>query len=270
MNSIEKIIRKRTSVRTFDGRPLKEEDLNKLKEHIASSENPFGVPIEFRILDPKVHGLSSAVINGEALYLVAKMKRGTPNCEIAYGYAFEEACLFALSLGVGTVMLAASLNREEFEKAMEVGPDEVMPAGSPLGYPAKKHSIKEAVMRKGLKADQRKPFKEIFFSGSYGNPLTEDDADIYQKALEMARWAPSAANKQPWRVVVADGKVHFYENRTMRDSPLGDIQKVDVGIALCHFDLTMKEEGKNGAFFTEDPGFEVPDNVEYIVSYKVE
>ena len=270
MTDIEDIIRKRTSVRTFDGRPLKEEDVEKLREHISSLENPFGVPIEFRILDPKKHGLSSAVVNGEDLYLSAKMKRGVPNCEIAYGYAFEEVCLFALSIGVGTVMLAASLSRQEFEKAMEVGPDEVMPVGSPLGYPAKKRSIKDAVMRKGLKADQRRPFGELFYSGTYGNPLDEKEAGIYLTALEMARLAPSAANKQPWRAIVSDGKVHFYERRTMRESPLGDIQKVDVGIALCHFDLTMKEEGRNGSFFTEDPGFDVPDDVEYIISYKVE
>ena len=125
-------------------------------------------------------------------------------------------------------------------------------------------------MRKGLKADQRRPFGELFYSGTYGNQLDEKEAGIYLTALEMARLAPSAANKQPWRAIVSDGKVHFYERRTMRESPLGDIQKVDVGIALCHFDLTMKEEGRNGSFFTEDPGFDVPDDVEYIISYKVE
>ena len=42
-------------------------------------------------------------------------------CQIfweAYGYCFEEACLYAESMGIGTVMLAASLSRQTFEKAM--------------------------------------------------------------------------------------------------------------------------------------------------------
>ena len=72
----------------------------------------------------------------------AKVKR-VPQCELACGYSFEEACLYALSLGIGTVMLAASLNRSAFEKAIEVGADEVMPVASPLGYPSEKKSLWE-------------------------------------------------------------------------------------------------------------------------------
>ena len=54
----------------------------------------------------------------------------------------------------------------------------------------------------------------------------------------------------------------------MKDSPLGDIQKVDVGIALAHFDLTMQEEGHGGHFFNADPGLAPPANVQYIISYE--
>lgn len=54
----------------------------------------------------------------------------------------------------------------------------------------------------------------------------------------------------------------------MRESPLGDIQKVDVGIFLSHFDLTMRENGHEGRFFDADPGLEVPENVHYIISYE--
>ena len=73
--------------------------------------------------------------------------------------------------------------------------------------------------------------------------LDASSAGIYANALEMMRWAPSAGNKQPWRAVVADSRVHFFEEKSIKDSALGDIQKVDLGIALAHFDLTMQEEG---------------------------
>ena len=87
----------------------------------------------------------------------------------------------------------------------------------------------------------------------------------------MVRLAPSAGNKQPWRAVVCGDRVHFYEKKTksMSDSPLGDIQKVDVGIGLAHFDLTLKETGTVGRFMAEDPGFEVDDLMEYIITYEV-
>ena len=122
-------------------------------------------------------------------------------------------------------------------------------------------------MRKGLKADERIPFGELFFDKQYGRQLSPVNADDFAGALEMARLAPSAANKQPWRAVVDHDRVHFYEEKTMKDSQLGDIQKVDVGIALSHFDLTMKEENHKGSFFEEDPKLETPENVHYIISY---
>ena len=54
----------------------------------------------------------------------------------------------------------------------------------------------------------------------------------------------------------------------MKDSALGDIQKVDVGIALCHFDLVMEEGGASGRFIFEDPQIKAPENVYYVTSYE--
>ena len=125
-------------------------------------------------------------------------------------------------------------------------------------------------MRKGLQADERIPFEQLFFDKRYGDRLTVSSAGVYANALEMARWAPSAGNKQPWRAVVAGDAVHFYEEKSMRESPLGDIQRVDVGIALAHFDLTMREEGHGGRFVEADPGIALPENVHYIISYERE
>ena len=111
-------------------------------------------------------------------------------------------------------------------------------------------------------------FEKLFFKGTFEIGLTKEDAGIFADALEMTRWAPSAANKQPWRIVVSGDTVHFYEYKTLKDSPLGDIQKVDLGIALAHFDLTMQEDGYEGHFIEADPGLELPENVHYIISYE--
>lgn len=262
---ISGLIRQRRSVRTFDGKPLSAEDRSALEAYTTSLTNPFSVPITFRLLDVKEHGLSSPVIVGADTYLAAKVRR-VPNFEIAYGYSFEKACLYALSRGIGTVMLAASLSRAAFERAMEVKDGEVMPVASPVGYPAEKKSIRETLMRKGLKADDRKPFDQLFFEGDFNHPLPQ--ANIWVKALEMARWAPSAANGQPWRAVVDGDSVHFYEARTMKDSPLGDIQKVDVGIALAHFDTALEDEGVEGSYSFANPGIPAPENTHYIVTYR--
>lgn len=265
--SAKDMIKQRKSVRTFDGKPLSDADRKSLEAFVSSMDNPFGVPVAFRLLDAKENRLSSPVIVGEAAYLAAKVKR-VEHFEIAYGYSFEKACLYAQSLGIGTVMLAASLSRSTFEKAMEVQDDEVLPTASPVGYPAKKRSIRENLMRKGLKADERIPFEELFFDGSFGSALKAENAGVFAQALEMARLAPSAGNKQPWRAIVDGDKVHFYEQKSMKDSSLGDIQKVDMGIALAHFDLTMSENAVSGNFVFADPEIAVPEDVSYIATYE--
>ncbi len=268
MNTVSELIKKRRSVRTFDGQPISTEHRNMLQEHIENVINPFGVAVDMRLLDAKKNNLSSPVIVGEELYLAAKVKR-TEDCEIAFGYAFEEACLYALSLGIGTVMLAASLSRKNFEQAMQVTADEVLPCASPVGYPASKMSIRESLMRKGLKADRRIPFESLYFLDSFETKLTEGEAGVFSDALNMMRLAPSAGNKQPWRVVVDGKTVHFYEYHSMPENRFGDVQKVDIGIGLCHFDLTMKENGTIGSFVKLQSPTPADDKLEYIISYEV-
>ena len=94
--------------------------------------------------------------------------------------------------------------------------------------------------------------ENFFFEGTFTESLTPEHAGQFRDALEMVRLAPSAGNKQPWRAVICGEKVHFYEKKSMADNPLGDIQKLDMGIALVHFDLTMEENGTGGRFVAED------------------
>ncbi len=265
--SAKEMMQKRKSVRTYDGRGLRQKDKAALEQYIQAASNPFDIPVEFRLIRAKEHKLSSPVIVGEKYYIAAKLSK-CKNFEIGYGYSFEAMCLYAMSLGIGTVILAGTLSRPAFEKAMEVSGEEVMPAATPVGYPAPRRSVREGLMRKGVKADERIPFEKLFFKDSFGNGLSKENAGIFSDALEMVRWAPSAANKQPWRVVVTEDTVHFYEEKTLKDSPLGDVQKVDMGIALAHFDLAMQEDGYEGHFAEADPGLELPANVHYIISYE--
>lgn len=266
MFPVKETIRKRKSTRTFDGKPLNATDREKIEQFIANVPNPFGTKVEFRMLDAKEHDLSSPVIVGSDLYFAAKAKMDE-GYEVGYGYSFEVACLYAESIGVGNVMLAASISRKAFEKAMELKEGEGMPVATPLGYAAQKRALRDAAMRKGLKADQRKPFGELFFDGTFGKALDKEAAGVVGEALEMVRWAPSAGNRQPWRAVVTGNAVHFFENRTMGVTHFGDTQMVDMGIALAHFDLTMQEEGRNGHFVKDAPELDVPEDLIYIATY---
>ena len=168
-------------------------------------------------------------------------------------------------------MLAATMNRKAFEKAIHLQNNEVMPVVSPVGYPAIKKSMRETIMRKGVKADERLPFETLFFYNDMSQSLSKEKAGIFLNAFEMLRLAPSAVNKQPWRVILRHDAVHFYKKKgkAMSHEEIGDIQKVDIGIALAHFDLTLQEEGINGKFIVNDPKIPEDDSFEYMISYQI-
>lgn len=263
MNNVEKCIRERRSVRTFEECPVAAQDREKICVYMESVDNPYSLPIKFSLLE----GMSAPVVVGAELYVGGKMKRA-PYMNEAFGYSFEKVVLFAQSLGVGTVWIGGTMDRRAFEMAMELEADEVMPCVSPLGYPAKKMSLREGMMRKGIKADERMDFEDLFFYDNFKQPLTKEKAGELLMPLEMVRLAPSAVNKQPWRLLIREDGVHFFLQRS-RGFNGGDIdmQKIDLGIALCHFELAAKELGMQMKFSLEMPDVAGTGEMEYIASY---
>ena len=265
---VSETIRYRRSVRAFDGTPLTEKDKTALLDFARSVSNPYGLSIKWQLLSAKAQGLGSPVITGEDTYIAGKMKKA-PHAEEAFGFAFERILLQAAAEGIGSTMIAGTMDRKAFERAIGLQADEVMPCVSPLGYPASRMSLRESLMRKGIKADTRLPFEELFYCGDWGTPLHPEGLGALGKVLELVRLAPSAVNKQPWRILVTEQGAHFYEKpgKGYKSADGWDIQKIDMGIALCHFDLGMEEYGLPRRFSLEDPGLPHPEELVYIASY---
>ena len=266
MNDIAELIRTRRSVRTFDGQALSDVHRQKIDEFIKDIPNPFGIPVEFVLLDAKEHGLASPVLSGERMY-VAGMVDKRLYADVAFGYSFEKLVLYAWSLGIGTVWIGGTMKRELFEQAAGLKDGRMMPCISPLGYPAKK-SLKEVMMRKGVGADSRMSGDKLFFDKEWEK--TFKPTDDVKDALEAVRLAPSAVNKQPWRIIFKDGAYHFYEKKDQgydRENT-GDLQKIDVGIALCNFVMSLEDAGKACEVNVCAPGVTVPADTEYIASVR--
>lgn len=261
-------IRHRRSVRSFDGSPLKAEDAQELLRFAGTVETPYDIPISWSLLEARKHGLRSPVITGESAYLTGKLQR-LPHAEEAFGYAFETLLLYAETLGLGSTWIAGTLNRGVFERVIDLREGEVMPCVSPIGYPAAKMSLRESLMRKGVNADSRMGFSELFFDGSFEKPLSPEQARRFRTPLELVRLAPSAVNKQPWRGLVSDNQVHFFEKRSKGylSNNGWDLQKIDLGIALAHFALAAKEQGLSCAFSLEEPDLPIPDGTIYIATF---
>ena len=270
MDNVTELIRNRRSVRTYDGKEISPEHKESLVSFMANIENPYNLPIDFKLMDAKENGLNCPVVSGTDLYVGGKMKRSN-FAEEAFGYSFEMLVLYALSLDIGTVWLGGTMNRPAYEAAMNLGDNEIMPCASALGYISKKMTVRETMMRKAIKANERLPFEELFFDGDFATPLTKEKAGRLSHLLEMVRLCPSAVNKQPLRVVVTENMAHFYLKRSKGFS-VGtslDMQKIDMGIALCHFDLAAKEKDLNIVFSVKNPEIETDSDTEYIASYLI-
>lgn len=256
---ITDLIQKRTSVRTYDASPIEPDKLEDMEAFLAqNTQNPFGANIRFalvRSVDVPGRLGTYGLIRGMKTFFAGYVKPSRYDLE-GFGYAFEKAVLYAQSLGFETCWLGGTFRRGAFEQAMAPTGGEILPAVSPLGYARKRRTLTERVVAAGAGARKRKAYGELFYDGDFNQPL-EMDSSVITTCLQMVRIGPSASNKQPWRAVKRGGKIHFFLAQTKNYS--GNklfgfcMQRIDMGIAACHLDLTAKELGMNGRISFDDP-----------------
>lgn len=271
------LIQKRVSVRTYNNEPIKDSDISKLNEFIENSKGPFEPKVRFEIFNSKeeINGSKLGTygfIKGTKSFIGVAVEEGDMDLE-ELGYEMESLVLYATSIGLGTCWIAGSLNRREFTKAMNVKENEIFPIISPIGYESDKKRVIEKLLKLQSKARVRKEWKDIFFLENFDSPISDKkEVGEYEEVLENLRLAPSAVNRQPWRVLKSRDSFHFYKDEGKSDSKLKvvDIQRVDMGIALCHFDLTCKKMGLKGEFILNEPVIKgIKDSFNYIISWRI-
>lgn len=272
--SIEKSVKKRYSVRNYKEQEVELDKRKAIESFVNSLDNPFGNKVNFHYLENREMKDEDklgtyGVIKGAMQYIGTTIKL-EPMALEALGYELEAVILYLAHLELGTCWLGGTFNRKGFAKAMNIEEDEIFPIITPYGYAATKKHMKEIVMRKMIKADQRKEWNQLFYINDFQTTLTKEKAGDLEVPLEMVRLGPSASNKQPWRILIKDNACHFYEYKQpgYSDSFPYDIQRVDMGIAAAHFDFSVKEKGLKGYFDTEcEPELELPHHMEYVFSW---
>lgn len=270
---VAELVARRRSCRRYREVPLADDARLALERFLAADDaGPFGGRARFALAaataaDRSVlRGLGTyGFIAGAPAFIVGAIRRGARELE-DYGYLLERAILRATDLGLATCWLGGTFSRSGFARMIAPGADELMPAVAAVGYAAD-DSLEKDRIRRMAGAHSRRPPGELFFKGAFGTPLPPDGAGAYAGALEAVRWAPSASNRQPWRIVRTPAGWHFFLERTKGYGKgtlvftvlrLADLQRIDLGIALCHFDLVAREAGLDGGWAIEDPGLAPP------------
>ena len=188
-----------------------------------------------------------------------------------FGYLMEYFILLATAYNIATCWVGGTLQRNKFAKVMDTKANEFVPAITPLGFPSNRINVIDRIFKFVAKSKQRKPWEVLFFNTN-NQGLVPEDSKKYKEALEMVRLAPSASNRQPWRVIQEnDDTFHFFIFReqeiTNRATRWLDFPRIDLGIAVCHFDLILKESRTKGTWKVENPAVYYPSNFQYLISW---
>ncbi len=251
----------RKSVRTYADRQLTSEQLSAIKNYLANTDNYatiFGSDIRIELLE---HGNVDTrnVIKNAPVYVVVVIKNNR-QALIDAGFVFERFVLFIEQLGLAACYLNSGFQRSSVQLAQPLKADEVMVLASPIGFASDKESIIEKGGRFFLRAGKRKPIDDIFYQNEINKPI---ENDTVRQKLEYVRWAPSAVNAQPWRIILDGQKTHFYINKKEADQKRGDynIHILDIGIAICHYALVFDKNN----FYVDEKVNTYPE-MEYIIT----
>ena len=280
---VEDIVKQRFSCRNYIDNPIVEGTRQLFVDYLSSiGDGPFGTRARFELAAASeqdrraLKGLGTyGFIRGATGFIIGAIQRDENNLE-DFGFLLEQIILMATDMGLGTCWLGGSFTKSSFARKISASESELVPAVVSVGYCAKKPRRIESLFRSGGGTDRRLPWEQLFFEGKYGAPLGEDSAGDYVRPLEMVRLAPSASNRQPWRMLKEGNRWHFYlqrtpgyrERRLVKLFTVADLQRIDMGIAMSHFELMARDLDLDGYWEVGEPGIKIPDeDTEYTISW---
>ena len=263
----------RSSVRTFENREVQEDTLSQLNQAIDDVNQVLSEKAYFKLIqnssnrdDMQKLG-TYGIIQGTRNFIAVITTQEEVDA-LNLSYQIEKIVLIATGLGLGTCWLGGTFDRSSFEDHLSLKNNEKVVILIAFGYKKNKQSMIESTMRILAKSDQRKPSSELFLEANGEKALDLNSIGDYQKVLEMVRIAPSASNKQPWRIIKDIDHFHFYLTRTPGYGVMNyDLQLNDIGIAKCHFELSALALKLKGAWETMNTTPTMPNWV-YVESWK--
>lgn len=261
--SIDELIKKRFSCRIFQEKRIEQAKIQELKDACALlKEGLAGERVKFHLVElsdddlRKVDPDDFSLIINPITFIGGSIRKSRLAYE-SYGYLLEHLVLKATEMGLATCWLGY-FNTDYF-KEIKLAADEILPAVCVVGYAAEK----------GFSSSRRK-WESLFFIKDFKTSMSAIVAGNYSEPLDMLRMAPSAGNLQPWRVVKEKNKnvFHFFKKRLDREYEKRKLHNVDIGIAMCHFELAAKKNELEGTWekLKENP-IPVPERTEYIISW---
>ena len=196
----------RRAVRTYSGKPIAVETKEGIRRILGELSGPFEGKVRCGLIDKKDAAAKDGVklgtygvILGASLFIAGAAGPGSQ----AYGATwvrFRAGRVVPHVPGTRDMLARRDVSPERFCGWMHLRQDEMLPIITPVGYPSRIRGPVDMLFKPSL-ARKRLPWQRLFFDGDFGTPLDGTTAGSFAVPLEMVRLAPSASNKQPWRVL---------------------------------------------------------------------
>jgi nitroreductase len=233
---------RRRSVRKFMPEPLDQGTLEQLTEFTSSMRPLFpGVRTEIRVLSRED---SRGAFRVDAPHYLAAFSENAEVKEANTGFLLQQADLFLSSSGLGSCWQGGPRPIKEIRRTSELEYVIMVAFGRPA----------EPVHRNSSGEFKRKPLNDI------------SEVRGHSDIMEAARLSPSGMNNQSWRFSGDDGGIHAYAGRSMITDRMN---RINVGIALCHMWLAAEHAGRK-VDFTRDvmAADDAPKSHTYIATMK--
>lgn len=246
-------INTRHSRRTFTGRPVDPGVLAGLRDYCLQlpGHSVARVAVVESVRPDLFKGLivgSYGRVIGARSALVVIGKPAERAVQESMGYLGEAALLQATVMDLGTCWIAGSFDRGVAASLVDIAADEQIFAVSPVGHAVERPRSGERVLKAMVRAKHRRPVMEVapgFDAESWPEWAAE--------GVRLARVAPSAVNRQPWRFDLETGAMKV---SVVARGAEGSVSRLlDVGIAMLHFEVGARLMGAMGTWqLLEPPG----------------
>jgi len=242
----------RRSRRAFDGTAALPQTLDALAE-TCEGFRPFGDARVVLVSDPLVDPFKGVVgsygkVTGAPHVLLVIAQERSAEAQAHAGYAGEAAILEATALGLDTCWIGGFFDPKKALRLTELGSGERIVAISPVGFAPKGLTGTERTMRSMAGSHKRKDLHAIA-------PGAEQWPAWAKAAAECVRIAPSAVNRQPWRLRVEDGTLVIARDNHFETPKV--TKALDCGIAMLHAELGAFGAGVRGTWANQDNGLDV-------------
>ncbi len=246
----------RRSTRSFSGEAMTAAEAGELSGMLAATEGetaPFGHKVRLALAGGGMGGDAArpvklgtyGLVSGASAFIVPAVVPGAGAMEDS-GYMVEKAVLEATAMGWDSCWIGGIFDRGKAAGIVGLAEGELVPAVIALGKASARRSIADRIVTGAAKSRSRKPMESLVFAVD-GRPL----ADPWTGPASAMRGAPSASNKQPWRLVRLPGGdewLMFLDEDRIYNNSLGEahLQNLDTGIGMRHFREAARSAGLEG------------------------